>query len=80
MVYTAFPIVHATKQWSISLPNPWNFVFSYYYYGMFGIMLYLSGQRSNIFVLFHYIVLVFPQLYGHMINQRRKALHKEKDD
>uniref|UniRef100_A0A1X7UXB0 Very-long-chain (3R)-3-hydroxyacyl-CoA dehydratase n=1 Tax=Amphimedon queenslandica TaxID=400682 RepID=A0A1X7UXB0_AMPQE len=64
LVYNALPLVRATQQWSIFLPNPWNISFSYYYFGYFGIMLYLS---------------VFPQLYGHMIKQRQKALYKEKN-
>ncbi|XP_003386467.1 PREDICTED: very-long-chain (3R)-3-hydroxyacyl-CoA dehydratase 2-like [Amphimedon queenslandica] len=63
LFFTALPVVRATQQWSISLPNPLNFAFSYYYFLIFGAFIYIP---------------LFPQLYGHMISQRKKVLSKVK--
>ncbi|XP_003386469.1 PREDICTED: very-long-chain (3R)-3-hydroxyacyl-CoA dehydratase 2-like [Amphimedon queenslandica] len=62
LLFYALPIVRATQRWSIFLPNPWNFSFSYYYFVISGIIQYL---------------IVFPHLYDRMIHQRMKVLCKE---
>ncbi|XP_033018677.1 very-long-chain (3R)-3-hydroxyacyl-CoA dehydratase 2 [Lacerta agilis] len=58
-IYAALPYVRQSDLFSISLPNKYNFSFDYY---TFLILIMLS-----------YIPL-FPQLYFHMIHQRRKVL------
>ncbi|XP_053601476.1 very-long-chain (3R)-3-hydroxyacyl-CoA dehydratase 2 [Plodia interpunctella] len=44
---------------SISFPNPWNFIFNYYYFIVAIMSLYIP---------------LFPVLYGHMLAQRKKML------
>jgi len=51
--------------WSVEMPNPYNFTFSYYYF-LWGVMLL-------------YIPL-FPQLYLHMFALRKKVLGKPAKD
>ncbi|KAK0085954.1 hypothetical protein PV325_004197 [Microctonus aethiopoides] len=45
--------------WSYSLPNSWNFTFSYNYFLIFVMLLYIP---------------LFPQMYLHMFGQRKKIL------
>ncbi|XP_043283891.1 very-long-chain (3R)-3-hydroxyacyl-CoA dehydratase 2 [Venturia canescens] len=45
--------------WSYALPNPWNFTFSYRYFLISVMLLYIP---------------LFPQMYLHMFAQRRKVL------
>ncbi|XP_066602424.1 very-long-chain (3R)-3-hydroxyacyl-CoA dehydratase hpo-8 [Prorops nasuta] len=49
------------RAWSYSLPNSWNFTFSYHYYIIIIMILYFP---------------FFPQMYMHMFGQRRKILGK----
>ncbi|KAM6281709.1 very-long-chain (3R)-3-hydroxyacyl-CoA dehydratase 1 isoform 1-T1 [Porphyrio hochstetteri] len=68
-IYAALPYVKKTGMFSLRLPNKYNVSFDYYYF--------------LIIVMFSYIPL-FPQLYFHMLRQRRRVLHGEviveKDD
>jgi very-long-chain (3R)-3-hydroxyacyl-CoA dehydratase len=59
LAFTALPVLKASEQWSLSLPNPYNIAFSFYYFTAFGMALYIP---------------FFPQLYGHMIKQRQKVM------
>lgn len=59
LMFTALPVVKARGQWSYSLPNPANISFSFYYFLCFFMLLYIP---------------LFPQLYGHMIKQRKKVI------
>lgn len=58
-IYSALPYVYQREIWSFSLPNKLNISFHYYY--------------ALIFIMLSYIPL-FPQLYFHMIAQRKKVL------
>ncbi|KAM5157761.1 very-long-chain (3R)-3-hydroxyacyl-CoA dehydratase 1 isoform 1-T1 [Mantella aurantiaca] len=68
-IYAALPYVRKTAMYSLRLPNKYNVSFDYYYF--------------LIAVMCFYIPL-FPQLYFHMLRQRRRVLHGEvfveKDD
>uniref|UniRef100_A0A182NFW0 Very-long-chain (3R)-3-hydroxyacyl-CoA dehydratase n=1 Tax=Anopheles dirus TaxID=7168 RepID=A0A182NFW0_9DIPT len=57
--YWAQSHVAATKQWSIEMPNTYNFTFSYLYFLWAVMLLYIP---------------LFPQLYLHMFAQRKKIL------
>ncbi|XP_030064643.1 very-long-chain (3R)-3-hydroxyacyl-CoA dehydratase 2 isoform X2 [Microcaecilia unicolor] len=58
-IYAALPIVRKTGLYSINLPNKYNFSFDYYTF--------------LILVMVSYIP-IFPQLYFHMLHQRRKII------
>ncbi|XP_043930849.1 very-long-chain (3R)-3-hydroxyacyl-CoA dehydratase 2 [Protopterus annectens] len=58
-IYTALPYVRKTGLYCIVLPNKYNFSFDYYTF--------------LILVMISYIPL-FPQLYFHMLHQRKKVL------
>ncbi|XP_018937447.2 very-long-chain (3R)-3-hydroxyacyl-CoA dehydratase 2-like [Cyprinus carpio] len=58
-IYAALPYVQKTGLYSITLPNNYNFSFDYHTF--------------LILVMISYIPL-FPQLYFHMIRQRKKVL------
>ncbi|NWU47230.1 HACD2 dehydratase, partial [Dromas ardeola] len=58
-IYAALPFVRQSGLYSISLPNKYNFSFDYYTF--------------LILVMISYIP-IFPQLYFHMLHQRRKVL------
>ncbi|KAG9476570.1 hypothetical protein GDO78_003226 [Eleutherodactylus coqui] len=68
-IYAALPYVRKTGMYSLRLPNKYNVSFDYYYF--------------LIAVMCFYVPL-FPQLYFHMLRQRRKVLYGEvfveKDD
>ncbi|CAG10209.1 unnamed protein product, partial [Tetraodon nigroviridis] len=68
-IYSALPFVRRTGMYSVRLPNLYNVSFDYYY--------------CLIILMLSYIPL-FPQLYFHMLRQRRRVLHGEviveKDD
>ncbi|XP_032956689.1 very-long-chain (3R)-3-hydroxyacyl-CoA dehydratase 1 [Rhinolophus ferrumequinum] len=68
-IYAALPYVKKTGMFSIRLPNKYNFSFDYYYFLLITMASYIP---------------LFPQLYFHMLRQRRKVLHGEviveKDD
>uniref|UniRef100_A0A674PJG7 Very-long-chain (3R)-3-hydroxyacyl-CoA dehydratase n=1 Tax=Takifugu rubripes TaxID=31033 RepID=A0A674PJG7_TAKRU len=63
-IYAALPYVQKTGLYSITLPNKYNFSFDYYAF--------------LIVVMLSYIPL-FPQLYFHMIRQRKKVLGHAED-
>uniref|UniRef100_A0A3P9N3V1 Very-long-chain (3R)-3-hydroxyacyl-CoA dehydratase n=1 Tax=Poecilia reticulata TaxID=8081 RepID=A0A3P9N3V1_POERE len=58
-IYAALPYVQKTGLYSVTLPNKYNFSFDYYSF--------------LILVMISYIPL-FPQLYFHMMRQRKKVL------
>ncbi|NWY00560.1 HACD2 dehydratase, partial [Nothoprocta ornata] len=58
-IYAALPFVRQSGLYSISLPNKYNFSFDYYTF--------------LILIMISYIP-IFPQLYFHMLHQRRKVL------
>ncbi|XP_062955366.1 very-long-chain (3R)-3-hydroxyacyl-CoA dehydratase 1 isoform X2 [Cynocephalus volans] len=68
-IYAALPYVKKTGMFSIRLPNKYNVSFDYYYFLLITMASYIP---------------LFPQLYFHMLRQRRKVLHGEviveKDD
>ncbi|XP_075408570.1 very-long-chain (3R)-3-hydroxyacyl-CoA dehydratase 1 [Tenrec ecaudatus] len=68
-IYAALPYVKKSGLFSLRLPNKYNVSFDYYY--------------CLLIIMASYIPL-FPQLYFHMLRQRRKVLHGEvmveKDD
>lgn len=57
--YWAQSHVAETKQWSVEMPNKYNFTFSYFYLLWMVMLLYIP---------------LFPQLYLHMFAQRKKIL------
>lgn len=59
MVWLALPELRRTGKWSVDLPNPLNFGFSYTVACWIAVAAYLPG---------------FPQLYQYMLVQRRKTL------
>ncbi|MBN3315667.1 HACD1 dehydratase, partial [Atractosteus spatula] len=61
-IYAALPYVQKSGMFSMRLPNKYNVSFDYYIF--------------LIIVMISYIPL-FPQLYFHMLRQRRKVLHGE---
>ncbi|XP_059828146.1 very-long-chain (3R)-3-hydroxyacyl-CoA dehydratase 1 [Hemitrygon akajei] len=61
-IYAALPFVKKSGIYSLRLPNKYNVSFDYY--------------TCLIVVMISYIPL-FPQLYFHMLRQRRKVLHGE---
>uniref|UniRef100_A0A1A8F958 Very-long-chain (3R)-3-hydroxyacyl-CoA dehydratase n=1 Tax=Nothobranchius korthausae TaxID=1143690 RepID=A0A1A8F958_9TELE len=61
-IYAALPFVRRSGMYSMRLPNKYNVSFDYYY--------------CLIIVMLSYIPL-FPQLYLHMLRQRRRVLHGE---
>ncbi|MEQ2224924.1 Very-long-chain (3R)-3-hydroxyacyl-CoA dehydratase 2 [Ilyodon furcidens] len=63
-IYAALPYVQKTGLYSVTLPNKYNFSFDYYSF--------------LILVMISYIPL-FPQLYFHMIRQRKKVLGYTED-
>jgi len=58
-IYHALPHVEESGMYSITLPNPANIAFNYHYYLWFVLISYVP---------------VFPQLYGHMLKQRKKII------
>ncbi|GAB1300231.1 Very-long-chain (3R)-3-hydroxyacyl-CoA dehydratase 2 [Apodemus speciosus] len=63
-IYAALPFVRQAGLYSISLPNKYNFSFDYHAF--------------LILIMISYIPL-FPQLYFHMIHQRRKVLSRTEE-
>uniref|UniRef100_A0A3Q2CZV1 Very-long-chain (3R)-3-hydroxyacyl-CoA dehydratase n=1 Tax=Cyprinodon variegatus TaxID=28743 RepID=A0A3Q2CZV1_CYPVA len=63
-IYAALPYVQKSGLYSVTLPNKYNFSFDYYTF--------------LILVMISYIPL-FPQLYFHMIRQRKKVLGHTED-
>ncbi|XP_066135650.1 very-long-chain (3R)-3-hydroxyacyl-CoA dehydratase 1 [Saccopteryx bilineata] len=61
-IYAALPYVKKTGMFSIRLPNKYNVSFDYYYFLLITMASYIP---------------LFPQLYFHMLRQRRKVLHGE---
>ena len=56
---SSLPVVKARRQWDISMPNPLNIGFSFYVFLIVSMLLYVP---------------LFPQLYGHMMRQRKKII------
>ncbi|XP_077480413.1 very-long-chain (3R)-3-hydroxyacyl-CoA dehydratase 1 [Stigmatopora argus] len=68
-IYSALPFVRRSGMYSMRLPNKYNVSFDYHY--------------CLVIIMLSYIPL-FPQLFFHMLRQRRRVLHGEviveKDD
>ncbi|XP_030045790.1 very-long-chain (3R)-3-hydroxyacyl-CoA dehydratase 1 isoform X1 [Microcaecilia unicolor] len=68
-IYAALPYVQKTGMYSLRLPNKYNVSFDYYYF---------------LLIVMAFYIPLFPQLYFHMLRQRRKVLLGEviveKDD
>ena len=43
--FAALPVLKASHQWSTSLPNPYNLSFSFYYFLMFFMALYIPCEH-----------------------------------
>lgn len=59
MAYLALPTIRKERPWSFSMPNSVNFAFDYYIFCFIAIACYIPG---------------LPDLYKHMLKQRRKVL------
>ncbi|KAI8475074.1 MAG: tyrosine phosphatase-like protein [Monoraphidium minutum] len=59
MAWLALPELRATGKWSVTMPNAYNFAFSYYVACIVTMIVYIPG---------------LPQLYGYLLANRRKAL------
>lgn len=59
MVYLAMPVIRKERPLSFSMPNSFNFAFDYYYFCWLAIACYVPG---------------LPELYFHMLRQRKKIL------
>ncbi|KAJ6666788.1 hypothetical protein lerEdw1_020513 [Lerista edwardsae] len=94
-IYAALPYVKRSGMFSVRLPNKYNVSFDYYYFLLIVMASYIPCTSLcyldvPLFSLFDTILsvisplTVFPQLYFHMLRQRRKVLHGEviveKDD
>lgn len=49
--YNALPYYERTQSLSISLPNAWNFTFSFYYYIVIVMLSYIPGRCTNLHML-----------------------------
>lgn len=58
-LYYGQKYVRDTGLFSIEMPNPFNFTFSYAYFLWMSMLVYIP---------------FFPKLYGHMLSQRKKVL------
>lgn len=58
-VYWAQSYIGETDMWSVSMPNPCNFTFSFFYFTWIMALAYIP---------------IFPMMYLHVFGQRRKAL------
>ncbi len=61
MVYLAMPSIRKERPLSFSMPNSINFAFDYYWFCWLAIACYVPG---------------LPELYFHMLRQRKKILGK----
>lgn len=59
LFFASLPVVRAKKQWDLPLPNAANMSFCFYSFLLLSMFMYIP---------------LFPQLYGHMIKQRKKVL------
>jgi hypothetical protein len=59
MAYLALPTIRKERPLSLAMPNSINFAFDYYYFCFIAIACYIPG---------------LPDLYKHMLKQRRKVL------
>ena len=81
LYFASLPVIWAREQWNYPLPNPANMSFNFYYFLIFTMLLYIPREliRSTGVQFIWCIILytVFPQLYGHMIKQRKKVIGGE---
>ncbi|ESO83230.1 hypothetical protein LOTGIDRAFT_222938 [Lottia gigantea] len=61
-IWGAMPFVKKTNLYNLDLPNQYNVAFNFYFFLWFVIVMYIP---------------VFPQLYMHMLRQRRKMVGGE---
>lgn len=59
LFFASLPVVKARQQWDLALPNALNMGFSFHGFLMLSMFLYIP---------------LFPQLYGHMMMQRKKII------
>lgn len=50
LVFSAFPVVRASRMFSLGLPNELNWSFDYYYFLIIIAFLYLPSELSIIFI------------------------------
>lgn len=76
IMYAALPVVQATQQWSIPLPNMCNISFSFYYFIVLTIVLYIPGEVRCGGGVANYNLrpLGSPTMIGHMMKQRAKFI------
>lgn len=61
-MYSSLPKILSSSTFSVAMPNYLNATFSFYYFVIITMFLYIP---------------VFPQLYGHMLKQRKKVIGGE---
>jgi very-long-chain (3R)-3-hydroxyacyl-CoA dehydratase len=59
VAYRALPVARDLRLFCVDMPNPYNFVFDFYYFTLTAMLLYLPGA---------------PMLYSHMLKARAKNL------
>ena len=64
-MYIALPAIQSNEDRSISMPNSWNVTFNFYYVTIVLMVFYLPG---------------FPQMYCHMLTQRKKVLGRQSNE
>lgn len=64
LFFASLPVVKARRQWELPLPNAINMSFNFYNFLVVSMLLYIP---------------LFPQLYGHMIRQRKKIIGGTQD-
>ena len=58
-IWHGLDAIKADRPWSITMPNPWNVCFDFYWATLFVLALYIPGS---------------PIMYTHMLKQRKKRL------
>ena len=86
LYFASLPVIWARGQWNYSLPNAANISFNFYYFLVITMLLYIPCEHNcldthpptttivSLILLLLFSVVVVPQLYGHMIKQRRKII------
>lgn len=85
-IYAALPYVQKTGLYSVTLPNKYNFSFDYYTFLILTMISYIPCKCVFLRIVITCSVVsisrfelsplstVFPQLYFHMVRQRKKVL------
>ena len=65
-MFSALPAIKSSQEdRNITMPNSWNFTFNFYYFVAILMAFYVPG---------------FPQMYCHMLRQRKKVLGRQSND